>query len=239
MANSDITHLTQVAGVTNADELEIQPAGSNSTKKATVQQLTQVEITARSAQDDVIEYAVGLSANGTYPTSSFNDSWFLRTSDHQAILDRSGIVEDLPSDIISALRILDYRIHDSNSIEISEVTLSSAEVKALHTDAKVLVTGTVGYVIEPISVSGFLNYNSAAYVNGPNDKLKFGHTNGVTLFEITSAFYESGADAAYKATATAGEVLAIDKDFAVFCDSAITTGNSTIKITVLYRKYAV
>jgi hypothetical protein len=116
MANKTITQLSPVASVEAADEFEVQKSGETITKKATLTQVTQVEVTARAAQDDTIEYAVGLETDGTYPSSDFEDSWYMRTVDHQAILDRSGIVEDLPLTIVNALRIIDAKINELNSV---------------------------------------------------------------------------------------------------------------------------
>ncbi len=235
--NKIIASLTAVASVDAADEFEVQKSGETVTKKATTTQLTQIEATARAAQDDVIETAVGLTAVGAYP--SMEDTWYLRTVDHQGIIDRSGYVEDLPSDIMNALRILDYRVYFANSILIAEINLTTAQVKALHTDPVILITGEAGYVIDPIKVTGTLDFNTVAYTNVAADSLKFGFTGGLDMFTITNAFYTSADDIVARGTLTADEEMLAGANFTVYCDTAILTGNSPVKIVVAYRRIAV
>jgi hypothetical protein len=120
MANKTITQLSPVASVEAADEFEVQKSGETITKKATLTQVTQVEATVRAASDDAIELSVGLNTNGTYP--SFENSWHLRIEDHDTIVDRSGVVEELPLDLKNALRILDYYIYRLETVPMFGVS---------------------------------------------------------------------------------------------------------------------
>lgn len=237
--NKIITSLPAVASVEAADEIEVQKSGETVTKKATLSQLTQVEATARAAQDDVIEASVGLSAAGAYPSSSFVYSWYLRDADFGSIIDRMGQTGSLPINIVNALRVLDYSLHSANSILIAEIDLTSVQVKALHTNPAILVTGETGYVIDPIKVTASLNFNTVAYTNIAADSLKFGFTGGLDMFTITNAFYTSADDIVARGALTADEEMLTGANFTVYCDTAILTGNSPVKIIVVYRKIAV
>lgn len=127
MANKTITQLTSAASVNVTDELEVQIAGENSTKKATIQQVLESEVTARAAQDDTIEASVGLNTNGSYQSTS--NAWYMRDEDFTTgITDRSGATGVLTKTIRNALRILDAKIKAAFDIQNfwkrTETTLS-------------------------------------------------------------------------------------------------------------------
>ena len=233
MANKTITQLSAVPSVSDIDEFEVQVAGEVVTKKCTRKQLTQIEETARINQDDVIEYAVGLSANGTYPSTDFDNTWYLRTADHQSIVDRSGIVEDLTLNIVSALRLLDYNIYISNKIKTIEVQLSSAEILALNTSPKVLLTVDAANVAEVLSVYCFNDYNSTTYEAG-TDKLFVRYASTETLFEVPNEFIEATADAYARGIMTSNQVLKKGQNIEAYCASNPTTGNGTWTIVITY-----
>lgn len=115
MANKKISELdTLVGNVAATDIVEVQKNGETSSKKATLTQLTAVEVAARVAQDDVIEAGVGLNTNGTYP--SLPNSWYLRAADFvTGIIDRSGAVANITESVMGALRVLDYKIYQALS----------------------------------------------------------------------------------------------------------------------------
>ena len=126
MANKTITQLTPVASVEASDEIEVQKAGETITKKATLTQITQVEATARSLQDNVIESSVGLDTSGWL--SEFVNSWYLRDVDYATgIIDRGGYIPDLTRTIYNGLRILDYKI---NTIQALDNAISNATFKS-------------------------------------------------------------------------------------------------------------
>lgn len=239
MGHKIITDLTAAASVADSTEMEVQVSGETVTKKATISQITETEKNAREAQDDVIEASVGLGTDGSYPTDSFVNSWYLRDSDFGSIVDRLGTTGSLPINLANALRVLDYRLHSINQLLVAEVTLTAAEIKDLHNNSKVLVEHEDGYVIDVLSVTGFLDYTAPAYANMATDKLKFGHMGGYPMFEITNNFYVATADKIFRALPSTEEELTISADFTVYCDSAITTGNSTMKFNVVYRKLPV
>lgn len=233
MANKTITQLTAVASVASVDEFEVQVSGEVGTKKCTLTQLTQVESTARTGQDDIIENSVGLATDGTYPLATMENSWYLRLADHVGIIDRSGLVEDLSSDIINALRMLDYQIYIANKVKTIEITLTSAEILALNTSPKVLLTVAATDLAEVLSVYAFNDYNSTTYEAGTNTLLvRYASTE--TLFEVPNAFVEATADAYARGIFTANQVLKKGQNIEAYCASNPTTGNGTWTIGITY-----
>ena len=92
------------------------------------------------------------------PPPCYN-SWYLRAVDHASILDRSGTVEDLPSDIMNALRLLDYQIKKTNDsigsfIKTITVRAELSNVLSMKAVPFVLIPSRVGYATEIISVYG-------------------------------------------------------------------------------------
>ena len=169
MGHKLISQLSSASTVVDADLIEVQKSGESITKKASVSLVTETERTARAAQDDVIELAVGLNTDGTYPTNKFDNSWYLRTADHQEIVDRAGTSFNLPSDIVNALRILDYRVHNVlDTVPLtSEVDISHLEAIALFSVPKLLIecpsqTENKYFFIEVLSCVG-------VYINGSID----------------------------------------------------------------------
>jgi len=233
MANKTITQLSAVPTVADVDEFEVQVSGELTTKKCTRKQLTQIEETARINQDDVIEYAVGLNANGTYPSADFQNTWYLRSADHQAIVDRSGVVDDLTFNIVSALRLLDYNLYVSTKIRTIDVQVSAAEVLALNTAPKLLIDVEAENIAEVLSVYCFNDYNSTTYEAG-TDKLYVRYASTETLFEIPNAFIEATADAYARGIVTANQVLKKGQNVELYCASNPTTGNGTFTISLTY-----
>ena len=233
MANKTITQLSSVPSVADVDEFEVQVSGEVVTKKCTRKQLTQIEETARINQDNVIEFAIGLSADGTYPSADFQNTWYLRTADHQSIVDRSGIVEDLSLNIVDALRILDYNLYVSTKIKNIDIQVSAAEILALNTAPKVLLSVEAENIAEIISIYCFNDYNSTTYEAG-SDKLFVRYASGETLFEMPNAFIEATADAYARGVATANQVLKKGQNIELQCPSNPTTGNGTFTISLTY-----
>lgn len=241
MANSTINQLTAVSSITNADEVEVQKTGETSTKKGTVQQFTAVEAAARSSQDDVIEFAVGLNADGTYPP--LVNSWYLRAADHASILDRSGLVEDLPSDIMNALRLLDYQIKTTNDsigsfMKTITVRAESANVLSMNAVPFLLIPSRVGYATEIISVYGKNGFNSTAFEAG-TAKVEIKYNGGATMFEFDNTFIEATATAYQRGLATAGYVALPATAIVAYCATAPSTGNGYLEFTITYRQHAI
>lgn len=237
MANKTITQLSAVPSVADIDEFEVQVAGEVVTKKCTRKQLTQIEETARAAQDDVIEYAVGLSANGTYPSTDFDNTWYLRTADHQSIVDRSGLVEDLTLNIISALRILDYRLYYSQPYASITAYLDPADILALNSvPFKLITCPDANSAIEVLNITGLYDATGSpvAYEAGANKIEIIYSGTQETPFTISNSFLESSSSIAVKGVPETFNEMVKGADVEITCASNPTLGNGYIRIIATY-----
>ena len=238
MANSTINQLTAVSSITNADEVEVQKTGETSTKKGTVQQFTAVEAAARSSQDDVIEFAVGLNADGTYPLNS----WYL-SGMTMPIIDRSGTVEDLPSDIMNALRLLDYQIkktNDSIGSFIKTITVRAELSNVLSMKAVPFYLSRHGLDMQPKSFPFMerTGFNSTAF-DASGEKVEIKYNGGATMFEFDNTFIEATATAYQRGLATAGYVALPATAIVAYCATAPLTGDGYLEFTITYRQHAI
>ncbi len=241
MANKTITQLSAVPSVADIDEFEVQVAGEVGTKKCTRKQLTQIEETARINQDDVIEYAVGLSANGTYPSTDFDNTWYLRTADHQSIVDRSGLVEDLTLNIVSALRILDYRLYYSQPYASITAYLDPADILALNSvPFKLITCPDANSAIEILNITGILDarVNPVRYEAGTNPIEIIYSGTQETPFKISNVFLESLNSIAVKGVPQtfneAFNEIVKGADVEITCASNPTLGNGYMRIIATY-----
>lgn len=234
MANKIITQLGTVSAVASADEFEMQKAGEVLTKKATLAQIMSSEVTARALQDDNIEFAVGLTAGGAYPY--LNDSWYLRTADHGSIIDRSGIVEDLQSDIMNALRLLDYQLYLTNTVIGNTVeqsfTISTADILALNAVPKVIVNSQDVYY-EVIDCVAELHYGSTPFSAGTDD-IVVRYIAGHEICTLSNTFLEYSDDAIWKAK-FGGEQIDLGVGIELYCATAPTLGDSTMVVKLTYK----
>jgi len=114
-------------------------------------------------------------------------------------------------------------------------TLTSAEILALRTTAIPLLTAPgVNKYYELISVSAYNNYNSTTY-NAGTDVLNL-EVNGVALWTLPNTFIEATSSTATYGTKVADALIATNNAVNLRMSSADpTTGNGTIKISVIYR----
>jgi hypothetical protein len=130
-------------------------------------------------------------------------------------------------------------------VQRATVTISSAELLALNATPKTLVAAPgAGLFIEPISLHAWLDYNSAAYAGiAAGEDISFKWTNGsgaqmLTAIEATG-FLDATADAhrlTYPINLAANvEPVANAAIVAHMLTGEITTGNSPLKIEILYR----
>jgi len=241
MANKKISDLTAVSGVAAADLFEVQKSGETTSKKASLTQVTQVEVTARAAQDDVIEAGAGLNANGTF--DAMTEAWYLRAADFATgLTDRGGAEASVTANLYNAVRMLDSKLYANvtqlnSMLKVATVNCSVADILSCNASPKVLLTASNHYVFEIISVTGQLDFTTPAYSAG-TDKLEIIYANsGGIICELANAFLESGADCAYRAVMkTATEIMNVEQDISMRCATAPTSGNSTIRLTILYRQ---
>lgn len=153
-----------------------------------------------------------------------------KTVSKQLVFDASGNVIASASDVGGAL-------------PPAEVTLSSANILALHTTPITLVAAPgAGMVIEPISIRLRLNYNSVQYSLGNNLLVKYTNAAGeqiTTTSALTSSFVNSPASAQFRSTfslqGTAAAALIENQPLTLSVVDAFTTGNSTLTVVVIYQ----
>jgi len=247
MANKTIAQLSSVAGVADADEFEVQVSGETVTKKCTRKQLTQIEETARVAQDDAIEAAVGLNTNGTYKTLS--DSWYLRAADFATgITDRGGAEANVVESVEGGLRLLDSKLYESinqlnQDVKTAYVLLNAADILALNAVPKILIAGIMDYAHEIISIVGSLvDYPEQAttYYEAGADKLSVRLTTGSgVMFEFPNAFIEAVAPCVYRGITTSTQLLKSGSAIELHCATAPTGGNALLQFYITYRTHYV
>lgn len=246
MANKTIAQLSTVATVADIDEFEVQVSGETVTKKCTRKQLTQIEETARIAQDDVIEAAVGLNTNGTYKT--LPDSWYLRAADFATgITDRGGAEGNVVESIEGGLRLLDSKLYESvaqlsQAIKTITVELSNADILSLNAVPKVLIPYQTDYVHEVISIVAAMVAPGVALVayEAGTDKLAVRYSSGgSTIFEFPNAFIETATKSVYSGLATSSQELGISRNIELYCATPPTTGNGIMQINITYRTHLV
>ena len=242
-----ITQLGAVPSVADIDEFEVQVAGEVVTKKCTRKQLTQIEETARIAQDDVIKAGAGLNTNGTYNTLA--DSWYLRAADFTTgLTDRGGAKANITQSIASAVRMLDSKLYENvaqlnQTLKTAYVTLSPADVLALNAVPKVLIAGVSYYAHEIISIVGSLVQNPnglTTYYEAGTDKLSVRLTTGSgVMFEFPNAFIAAVAPCVYRGITTSTQLLKSDSSIELYCATAPTGGNALLQFYITYRTHYV
>lgn len=122
----------------------------------------------------------------------------------------------------------------SSYLEAS-ITLSSAQILDLYdTPVELVAQPGVGKYIEVISASAYNNYDSAAY-NAGTDLLEL-QVGTTKVWSWTNAFLESTTDKASQGTRVDDAELPVNKGINITTTTADpTTGQGTIKISVIYR----
>jgi len=222
MANkliSDLTLLTS-GNIEGSDWLEIQEDDAGVTKKVTVTVLNEIEAAARAAQDDVIEAAVGLDTDGTYP--GFSGTNYL----------------DSTTDVIDALDALDNAISGSGSgivVDIVQVTAANLNNSGLTPYTIIAAPGSNKY-IELLDCSIWLDYKGTALECGSQKLVMQYDTGSAHFMEWSNTFIESAADIANKGTWTSEVEMKLNKAVEITFDGGVnpTSGNTALKVWVTY-----
>lgn len=125
-------------------------------------------------------------------------------------------------------------------VQTAVITVTAAEILALHTTAKTLITAPgAGIAIIPLSASLFLDYATAAYAAiAAGDDLELRYTNGAggLLGTIeTTGFLDQTADQHREYIASGTVTPTANAPLVLALIGAITTGDSPLKIVVRYR----
>lgn len=223
MANKLISELTTLASgnINGADYVEVQEQDQAVTKKVTVTVLNELEKAERQAQDNVIEAACGLNADGTYPTPSGTN--FL----------------DSTTDIMDALDALDGAIGDANIVtEIVGVSSANLNNAGIAPYEIIAAPGATAF-IEVLSCVVRLNYDSTqlAWAAG-TPKLVLEYDTGATHFmEWSNTFITGTADDIAKGTWTSEVDIPLNKKVQLTFDTGAnpTAGDATLKLFLTYR----
>lgn len=223
MANKLISELTTLASgnIAGEDYVEVQEQDQAVTKKVTVTVLNELEADARATQDDRIEAACGLNADGTYPTPSGTN--FL----------------DSTTDIMDALDALDRAIGYADIVH-DVVSVSAANLNnAGKTPYEIVAAQGANTAIEVISASIILDYTASAVECG-TQKLVLEYDTGSTHFmEWSNAFIKGAADACAKGTWTSEVTIPFNKKVQLTFDGGAnpTAGDTKLKVSITYVVY--
>jgi len=231
MANKRIIELTTENSVTNDMYIAVDDSGFAETKKATVEEVTEIERTARQVQDNVIEASCGLNADGSFtPPAASN---YMTAADYAA----AGLTENL----LNGMLLLDAHIYEYDvELIVREVELSVAQINTLYSLPVTLVDiSTLGanVVIDVIDAVAWIDWGSVAW-NVGSQTLDIGYTTGADILTFTEAFVESNANLVQKATPTDNAAMSKGKNVvARFASSNPTAppGDSKITISISYR----
>lgn len=130
-----------------------------------------------------------------------------------------------------------------SSVQYAEVTVSSAEILALNATPKTLVAAPgAGKVLEFISATAILDYNSAAYAGvGATEDLviRFTGTSGAIVSTTleTTGFIDQTSDQIRTHKAITTDLVPVANSPLVLhlLNGEVTTGNSPIRYKVAYR----
>ena len=230
--NTDITQRPPVTNVTDSDEFEVQVPGETVTKKATRKQITQIEETARIAEDTTIKLSTGLYANGGFPTLPFSN--YLKLADFTTAI--------LEPNVVSALKILDAQLFSWSSfiaqgIRFQSIVCSAADILSSNAVPKVLIAGVPNYAIEVMSIVGIFNFNTAVYINANNALLFQYIVSNTNIGNFPFDLLVSNSDWNYKAILTNGIGMPVGEGVEMTCASAPTSGNSPLIINITYKQH--
>ena len=197
---------------------------------------------------DVLDFYVGSSnilkiIEG--PTNSFNINSASVTIDVAKKLIFDGSILGHTYIAESSDDVLDFYVGSKKMLALDEssskITLSAAQVQALHTTPVELVAAPgVGKALDIMTVSAFLDYNSTPY-NNVAISFKFNGMNGSTGYTtyLSSKLSDATSDAyrtSYGASAnTPTNNWAFNTSFEIYTNSTLGTGDSPITIWVTYK----
>jgi len=229
-----INDLTQETTVTDGMFVEVDDPSFIQSKKATVEEITETERTARIAQNNVIEAGAGLNADGTYTPPA--GSGYMTAADFLA----AGYTENM----YNGLRLLDNQIQ-VNTAAISSIlltvsrTLSVAEINTLYTVPVVLVDTSafaINKLVDVIDCVAWIDYGSSAWDIG-TDTLNIGYASAANIMTFPDTLVEAVADRYVKATPIDESVMSLATDVVVRLSTSnpVAVGDSEITINISYR----
>jgi hypothetical protein len=227
MADKKISDLTAIGANCLATDLFVtEHALGGAAVKATLTQVMALEVTARAAQDDVIEASTGLTAGGAYQAPAGSHYLGGATSCRSA----DGLLDDQVYANATAIAGL-------SSYITAKVTISNAEVLSLHVAEKTLVaTGGANTVIEVLSVFCHSQpIGATAWATGDDILVTYaGETDA--LFSLDAALIKGAG--CFSVKGLVGVQKDMNKNTAVVakCTVGYTAGGGgTIDVYIAYR----
>ena len=118
-------------------------------------------------------------------------------------------------------------------IQVASGTLTSAQIKALHTTPITLISAPgAGIMLQPLAMRFFLDFETTAYTGSYTLRFKY-NSSTASYFSVDSTYVNSVAD--YLSVLPDKDTKAYVNDaFVVDSTAAISTGNSPIKYKIYY-----
>jgi hypothetical protein len=244
MANVRTKDLTSETNVLSTDMVPLDRAGYSDTHKATVEDLTEIERTAREDQDDIIEASCGIATDGTYGVTetASTDTWFLRSADFTSgATGRGGATGALTPNIKNALRLLDSKLYDArtrlstveNTYFDKKTTISHADILLLNGTPQTLISFASLFPDAPatyaivIYAAEWRHYSLAAY--GTNTQLEiFTKTKSVPMVESSKCLLVNNKDYSgrFVESSENEDAIAANKDIMIQVKSGNPTGGN-------------
>jgi len=130
------------------------------------------------------------------------------------------------------------KVVNTDALITKRVTLSSAEILALNSTPKTLVSAPWAWrIIDVESITAFVDYNSAAYATNTTIEFRYTNGSGAKVSADISNLLAATADKIITVRGVASEVVNV-ANAAVVAVAATwdpVTGNSPVYVTVRYR----
>jgi hypothetical protein len=196
------------------------------TKQTTVAGLNYIENARAEGVENAIIAGAGLETDGSYAAP--NTTSFLTTQD---FVD-AGLAETHSN----ALILLDAAIKGvDDKTACFEKTFTAAEILTLDTvPVQFLPAPTPGYIYDLVHIYGWVTFNTTAYISVAHKPivLRFNGTI-IPLASMPEIFLESAGTAYFKG-AVLNDVELVSSAIEIYCDGAITTGDSEIALVACY-----
>lgn len=173
-------------------------------------------------------------ADGSNLWMFYNNSNELRVSTTLPTSNTSGSALAVEDDSITIDKV------DSEILQSASVTLSAAQVNALHSAGIDIVAAQgANTIIQPIHLVGQYTFDTTDFTIGGSDVLAVGYSGGATTMTIAGTGWldqSSSSNRAINATASA-YVPAVNTKIRVYNTGTAFSdgGSSTVKLTLYYR----
>ena len=178
----------------------------------------------------------GLQSDGTYDTPSGSNYIDTASDIHDATMKLDTQVKSVSDDTVTnANDIASLESEMDSRIKRKSVTVPSSSLLADLTSGIVLLSKVTGKIIDVLSITAKISYNTTAYTSGDPVYIQMATSNNPT-FELPSGLVTDTADSTYKCNAQDDADLISGADVILISDSNLNTGDSPITLYILYRE---